>query len=272
MAHGCVPVHMGSPRFDSLDLDGFRVTDAWFPPGEILPPHTHEWTVFAVMLQGSFLDVFRGRTLECPPATIFTEPAGERHANRIERAGARVLIVQPDHENEELLYPCRPLFDRINNFRSGKIATLASRLAREIRAPDEAAPLAAEALVLEMLAKAARLDERDGTSDPPEWLERARELIHARFRDGVTIGELAEEVEVHPVHLSRVFRTHFHQPIGEYIRHLRLEWAAAELAENESSLSAVALRAGFADQSHFTRAFKKYSGFTPGHYRALRTG
>ena len=63
---------MGSPRFKAFDVDGFKVTDAWFPPGEVLPPHVHEWTVFAVMLEGSFQDVFRSRSYPCPPATVFT--------------------------------------------------------------------------------------------------------------------------------------------------------------------------------------------------------
>jgi AraC family transcriptional regulator len=49
---------------------------------------------------------------------------------------------------------------------------------------------------------------------------------------------------------------------------LRLEWAAARLSE-ERSLAQIALEAGFADQSHFTRAFRRHFGVTPGRYRAM---
>lgn len=269
MASRIVPVHMGSPRFDVLELEGFRITDAWFPPGEVLPFHTHDRAIFATMLQGSFEDVFRSRSYDCTPATVFTEPAGEGHANHIERAGARVLVVQPDPDFEELHHPGRGLFERIHNFRDGEIASLAARLAGEIRAPDDVAPVAAEAFVLEMVSRGARLEAREG-NDPPVWLERAQEMIHAHFRDRLRIADLAEEVDVHPVHLSRVFRAHLHEPVGTYIRHLRLEWAAGELAEGDPSLSTLALRAGFSDQSHFTRAFKRYTGYTPGRYRELR--
>jgi AraC-like DNA-binding protein len=54
------------------------------------------------------------------------------------------------------------------------------------------------------------------------------------------------------------------------VRTLRLEWVAARLLESEQSLAGLALAAGFADQSHLTRAFKQYSGLTPQAYRRSR--
>ena len=60
--------------------------------------------------------------------------------------------------------------------------------------------------------------------------------------------------------------------MGTYVRRLRLNWAAAELARSDASLAQTALAAGFADQSHFTRAFRRYTGFTPSAYRRTRRG
>lgn len=271
MAHRCVPVHMGSPHYDVLDVGTFRLTHAWFPPNLVLPPHVHERSIFAVMLEGSFRDRFTRREYECDPSTVFTEPAGERHANHIENAGARVLVIQPDPDDEELLRPCRDVFSRVNHFRHGRIAGLGHRLARECASPDAVSPLAAEGLVLEMLAEAARLESRRRRDrDPPRWLEDARELIHERFTEGLRIAEIAAAVDVHPSHLARVFRAHYHTAIGSYIRNLRIEWATTRLREGEETLSTIAVRAGFADQSHFTRAFKRHMGTTPGRYRATR--
>ena len=271
MAHKVVPVHMGSPRFDVVEVGGFRVTDAWFPAGEVLPPHVHDRPIFATMLTGSFEDVFTTRTHECLPSTVFTEPAGERHANRIQKAGAHVLVIQPDAQESERLRPASRLWEEIHCFRHGGVAGRARQLSREIRSPDFATGLAVEGLILEMLSIAARLDEgkRQG-GGPPPWLERARDLVHDRFRDKLRIEDVASAVDVHPAHLARTFRDHFHVPLGGYIRRLRIDWATRQVAETEVPFSAIAARAGFADQSHFTREFRKHSGLTPGRYRELR--
>src|SRR5687768_11752389 len=45
-----VPITMGSPTFRSLGLDGFEVTEAWFPAREVLADHTHNRACVAVML------------------------------------------------------------------------------------------------------------------------------------------------------------------------------------------------------------------------------
>src|SRR5829696_2369149 len=91
-----VPVTLGSPTFRSLELDGFGVTEAWFPAGEILQRHTHDRACVAVMLEGSFDLRFTGKCFPCVPTAVFTEPAGETHANHIGTGGAHVVVVQPD--------------------------------------------------------------------------------------------------------------------------------------------------------------------------------
>jgi AraC family transcriptional regulator len=55
---------------------------------------------------------------------------------------------------------------------------------------------------------------------------------------------------------------------AQYIRRLRLEWAAERLRKREESLAQIASAAGFADQSHFTTWFKRQFGTTPAAFRA----
>ena len=61
-------------------------------------------------------------------------------------------------------------------------------------------------------------------------------------------------------------------PLGAYVRSLRLDWVAGRLVQSEESLASLALAAGFADQSHLTRAFKCHSGLTPQAYRRAAIG
>jgi AraC-like DNA-binding protein len=55
--------------------------------------------------------------------------------------------------------------------------------------------------------------------------------------------------------------------MGEYVRRLRIDFAARALTASDAPLAALAQTAGFADQGHFTRAFKAATGLTPGAYR-----
>ena len=265
-----VPVHMGSPRFDEVEVDGLRVTDAWFPPGERLPPHVHERPIVGTTVSGSFVTDIASRTNECAVSTFFTEPAGERHANQIQRAGAHVVVIQPDPAESERLRPASRLWEEIHCFRHAAIADRARQLGREVRFRDDVTPIAVQALAFEIVALASRFQEgRDLSVRPPEWLGRAHEVVHDRFLDKLRLEDVASVVDVHPSHLARTFRAHFHVPLGTYIRRLRIEWATRQVAESGDPLSAIAARAGFADQSHFTREFRRRTGLTPGRYREL---
>jgi AraC family transcriptional regulator len=96
-----------------------------------------------------------------------------------------------------------------------------------------------------------------------------RERLDSRIGTRPSLAELAALARVHPVHLARSFRQHYGVSIGEYVRRLRLEWAAAQLAATQTPIALLAAQAGFADQSHFTRAFKRHTGLTPGRYRGV---
>jgi AraC family transcriptional regulator len=263
-----VPVTMGSPHFRSLELDGFSVTEAWFPAGEVLPRHTHERPCVAVMLDGSFDLRFTGKSFHCSPTTVFTEPAGETHANFMGSGGAHVLVVQPDPAHVELLRPFGGLLSQATHRHHPGMVERALRLAGELDGIDDLSALAAEGIVLEMLVGLTRLDRGDHPS-PPAWLRQAQELLHEHFAEPLRTTEVARAVGVHPAHLARGFRIHFRLSMGSYVRRLRLDWAARELVRSEVSLAALALASGFADQSHFTRFFKRYTGLTPNAYRRM---
>lgn len=97
--------------------------------------------------------------------------------------------------------------------------------------------------------------------------QRVFEVLNDRFREPVRISELAAVAAVHPVHFARVFRAHYGVTPGVYMRRLRLQWAARQLAVTKTSLSQIAAEAGFSDQSHFGRVFKQHFGIPPGKIR-----
>jgi AraC family transcriptional regulator len=134
-------------------------------------------------------------------------------------------------------------------------------------APDAAWSAAAETLLVQLVNAAVRVeDARAGRAKP--WLREVHELVRESAPQRYTLGELAERAGVHPVHLARSFKRVYGQTVCQYGRAVRVEWAAKQLLAGEA-IGRVALDAGFADQSHFTREFRRHTGVTPARYRSI---
>jgi AraC family transcriptional regulator len=248
----------------SADVNGFILSELRFPSEYRQEAFEPQLPYLALVLEGSMVKSFRTRTVGFGRGSAFTMPAGMWHGARFGASGATIVIVRPSSEAT----PLTECFRRLVELRGRGFNWLAWRLAAELRASDAAAPLAAEGFALELLAATARdaaLDRRIGR--PPRWLGSAEELLRARTGDAVGLSELADEVGVNAAHLARVFRTRYGVSVGEYGRRLRLDWAAAEIARNDRPIAEIATEAGFADQSHFTRLFRRHVGTTPARFR-----
>ena len=259
---------MGSPRFQTVEATGCTIIEAWFPPGEVLPAHTHDRPIFGIMLGGAFQSAIARRRLDCPIATAWVEPQAERHANYIGREGARVLVVQPDPARADLFGPFGRFVEEVRHLRHAGIAADAWRVSAELTIADDLSTLAIDGLVQTMLATAARAERWSRSHAPaPRWLLQAQESLHAHFRDRVSMTELATAVGVSPWHLARGFRSHLRTSPGDYVRRLRVEWAAERLLRTDAPVAEIAVAAGFSDQSHLTREFRRQLGVTPLAYR-----
>jgi len=274
MAETGISIRNGSTAQASMTLGHLNVTDIVFPPNLTLPSHYHLRACFALILEGSVDKTFRMGSYPSPAATLVTMPPEERHADRFERGGARLLVIEPADTGDELLLPCAGVLDRIHHYQDAALERLAWRAARELALPDAVSPLVIEGLALEMLALAARrASGPPARRRPPPWLTAAEEFLRANALQTINLRQVAAASGVHPVHLARTFRQVYGVTPGQYVRALRLDWAAAQLAAPspaaEATLASLAQQAGFSDQSHFTRAFKRHTGRTPAQYRAL---
>ena len=262
-----VPVTLGSPWFRIVDTGACRVTEAQFSAGDILHAHSHDRPIMAVMLQGSFDTAIMGRRFACLPDHAWTEPCEERHANYIGRRGARVLVVQPDPAYAPLADSIMPLIEDVAHVHDPNVSLDARRLLREMQQPDALAKLAIDALMLGMLVRVSRAHRKLGGRRIPSWLPRVREMLHDEFRSPPSLSALALVAGVSPTHVCHAFKAHVGMPIGEYVRRVRITWAAEQLRSSDQPLSAIAMAAGYSDQSHFTRESRRLLGARPSEYR-----
>jgi AraC family transcriptional regulator len=260
------PITLGS-RLKTANVAGFVLTETTHLPNHMLHRHNHELTNIAFVLNGSFTEVLDNRSIECQPQSLLIKPAGEAHANSYGRQGMRCLLIEVGQRQLESLHSWSQALNRVSHVRGGSLSMLGMKLYKEFRLMDGATPLAIEGLMLELVAGLSRQLTITSDSKRPRWLERARDILEADFHDSISLTSVAEAVDVHPVHLARVFRKHFRCTPGEYVRHLRIDFACRELSQLDKSLVEIALAAGFAHQSHFSRVFKAQTGMTPSEFR-----
>jgi AraC family transcriptional regulator len=98
----------------------------------------------------------------------------------------------------------------------------------------------------------------------PAARRRALELIDAKLDARLTVETLAHEVGLSVAHFARAFKETLGRAPHQFLLSLRLERARRLLEAPGAELSQIALAAGFADQSHLTRLFKRQYGVTPG--------
>jgi AraC family transcriptional regulator len=231
----------------------FEVSEVVFAPDRRLFWHSHPHTCLAVVTQGAVRKRFTKLEEDAVDGTVVEMPAEERHEDLFGREGARIVVVESDESPGTL-----------RCFRDWNATLLAHRVSRELARPDAYTPLALEGLALELTAAAARQHE---VRQPEPRLDTVRELIVQDLSSPPSLSQIAGEIGLHPSHLARSFRARYGESVGEYGRRLRLEWSAQRLAGSDEALASIAARAGFADQSHFTREFKRHFGVTPGAYR-----
>lgn len=234
------------------------------PVARSVPRHEHELAYVTIVLHGHYREGDRGKLDELPPLTAVFNPVGVAHSTVIGPAGASMFTIEFRSENLRdlgLQLPDRTAFDG----GVGAMLWPGLRLFSSFK-NQSADSLMLEANVFELLGAITRLDPSPEKT-PPRWLQRVKDRLHAEFCERLRMRDLAREAGVHPVHLARAFRKFEKRTPGEYQQHLQIRAACELLGKPEWPLAEIAAECGFADQSHFTRAFRRMAATTPLRFR-----
>ncbi len=261
------------PEFDRIELlKGVRVTHQH-------PKHWHEEFHLCLIEQGTGQMFYRGAFHETYAGSLFIVHPGEIHSNAANPASGcsfRTLNVSPHifqnavvsatGHNRGLPFFPLPIVcdnDTIERFRfiHASFEETASRLERE-------------SLLLEFLIQlVTRYAEQRPHLVPFEKehsaVKRAKEYIEANYAANISLEELARLTNLSPFHLNRVFSKASGLPPHAFQTQVRITKARKLLAEGKA-ISEVTYETGFADQSHFTRQFKRMFGITPSNFRLIK--
>lgn len=104
----------------------------------------------------------------------------------------------------------------------------------------------------------------------PSQLERYKKLLdylNTHFREEVNMEKVEEISHYSYRNINRIFEAIHQEPIGKYIKRLRLEKAAQFLKYSATGVNDIAYEVGFEDRAAFSKAFKARFGCSPLAYR-----
>jgi len=133
------------------------------------------------------------------------------------------------------------------------------RLYKELKVQDRPCRESIEMLVLNLIE--AKLPLFKGLV--PQWVQLAEELLKDNWYQEISLQQIASQIGVHPVTVSKYFARYFGCSLGEYRRRLKVERALALMRSTQKSLTEIAHACAFFDQSHFIRAFREATGVSP---------
>ncbi|MGZ3873583.1 MAG: helix-turn-helix transcriptional regulator [Mucilaginibacter sp.] len=245
-------------------VNGVRITRTAYRPNPVFEEmHAHANPHFSLVLCGGNLEKRKNKELERTPGKLTFYHSGELHQNL---HGAR----SSQHLNIEL----EPAFFAWSGLNETELSDVRCsdpavkfqliKIGRELSFPDELSALNVQWLFLELLEKSAAVKK-----GLPGWLKILDAYLQEHFRETLSLEELARICGVHPVTISKHFPAFYGHTLGEHVRQLRIDASLALIKTTQLTLSEIAAACGFADQSHFIRNFKSYTGFMPKKFRRL---
>lgn len=228
------------------------------------PAHTHaDWTLLLVDTGG--VDYALGRTPQvAAPRSLTILPPHVPHDGRAARDGGfdkRVVYLDERWLSLDLVGAA----ERDPSLRGLDLAAETAALHEAlVRTGDELEAESRLALVCERIVH--RLDQRTTphTDRPAARVAGlVRERLDAVDGEAPTLQQMAAELDVHPTHLVRAFTREFAMPPHRYLIGRRIDLARRLLLDGMGAADA-AVVAGFHDQSHLTRHFRRLLGVTPG--------
>jgi AraC family transcriptional regulator len=235
-----------------LKFSGASVRRTIDHSGARVPEHAHDWPLLSLFAMGAYSNRTElGEELIAGPSAILYA-AGAPHCNTAGPQGFEQIEIEFDPawlRGERL--PAGP----VSRWLGGHGGAAARALARLCTQHVTEAELRAG---LYRFLELARLSSR---ARRPAWLEDVTRSL--RSDPGRKVSALARDMGLHPSWLGTAYRDAAGEGLRDTAARFRVEHAARLLRETESPLAGIAMDAGFCDQSHMIRNFRRVLGRLP---------
>lgn len=235
--------------------------------GEKTDWHYHENPYFMYVLQGNMMDCNKKMKTLCPPGSLMFNNWQETHYGSKHSKDASGFHLEFEKSWLEKSGVSLNLLEGSQRIDHPQVHFLFAKLYREFILSDQYSEVSVEQILVQICDSLSQLKSIYSLKCPT-WIDHLKELLHYDTTD-LSLEYLSNQLNVHPVHISRTASKFLSISLGEYIRQNKLKRALPLLMEGSQSLTEVAYQVGFSDQSHFNRVFKTYFKTNPSTYRKL---
>ncbi|WP_167571985.1 helix-turn-helix domain-containing protein [Aquimarina algiphila] len=217
--------------------------------------HYHENFHLSLILQGGNLESRKKGDIQVSTGKVLFYNEGELHCNKHTLFPSKNLNIELSNDffkNNDIYLDCNKLSNKTPFSSYFKLINIYHELSIN--------DLHTSNSICNILYTLFTYEE---VKNKPNWLEKLIEIIEDRWNEFIPLQELASILNVHPVTISKYFRRYQHGTIGDFMRIVKLKRAFTFLLNSEDSITEIAYNCGFSDQSHMTKVFKAYVGFTP---------
>lgn len=261
--------HFGK-REQQLIVKDVILSKAKATPDAHIPWHYHKHAYFLYNINGYLHEVTKKETQELVPKSLLYHHSQEPHYNKEIQQEFDFLHVELPAE-WFLKYDLSPsILEGDFLLKDPSLQQIFNKIYIESQHADQATTLAVDGLLLQAFAQITRIHTDLNKSTKPAWVNKLTELLREEQWETLTLNNIATELQLHPVYLSRKFPQYFHISFGEYLRELKLQKATSLLSEQSMTLAQIAYCCGFSDESHFIRLFKAHYGITPSRYKSYK--
>ncbi len=258
------------PQLDNLEIMQAHYLNHSFPR------HTHDGFGVGVIEQGSLEFYYRGENVVAPKGTINLVNPDEVHTGHARTEAGwtyRMFYFSPDilqkAASEIREHPAAIPFFQKGVINDPELASSCYSLHKTLSATNTSL-LEKESRFLALLIN---LITRHADSPPSTHhtknaipnIVRVQEYISNKSDQDLSLDELSNIANMSKYHFIRSFKSQVGLPPHAYLIQTRVKKAKVLLAHGKS-IAEAAYITGFADQSHLTRIFKNFFGYTPGKY------
>ncbi|MBZ0203791.1 MAG: helix-turn-helix transcriptional regulator [Ignavibacteria bacterium] len=252
----------------TLNVNGLIVSDTEYRNKTHFPTHCHENPYFAFVLKGGYDETNKHDKSRHTTGNVVFHNRHEKHSNENFTPYSRILNLELT-EKWLKYHDINPgEVENISAINEKNIEPFASKLLFESIYSDHYSELSIDALAVEIL-EGLLSSSNTSVNNSPAWASKIKEYLSDNDDVKISLTDLSMHTGMHSVHISRAFSKYFKMSFGDYIRKQKVQRSLALLRRKDFSITQIAHDSGFADQSHYTRIFKRFKGITPARYRTM---